>query len=1121
MGWFRLRGRVERKRPAGTLGVLGNLVVLAIFGSLTANAAPPELLSSQLPFIRMDPATGLALKSISSIAQDRQGFLWVGLTDGLGRYDGHGFVVFGAPESLTHPTVVDITVGTAGELWVATAGGGLNRCDPQTEVFSAIRYDPDEVGGAVRRSLPSDVLSAVAQTRDGLVWAGSFATGLSRIDPATGEIRVYRHREDVPASLSDDRILRLFVDHQQQLWVGTAAGLDRYVVGEDRFERIQGLAGLEIPGIVEGPEGSLWVASSRGLYRLDTQTLAMTSYRHDPNDPTSLDEDALQDVVVDPNGRVWVATENLGIDRLQDEGGFVHERHRPGDVQSLYYGHVLRLFFDRSGVLWVGSDRGLLQNNPLSRVFSRHVADPEDPTALPARDVLAMHEDRQGDLWIGTRGQGLAVRRADGIATAAELSFPQELHDADVAAFYEDQAGDLWIGTNYLGLFRRRANGRVVLYEYDSTDPKSLAGNDITDIHEDTAGRFWVGSWGGGLNLLDRDTGEVTRDARHGGPLPDIGAPAAFVFHESPPGVLWVGTWTAGFSRLDLGDDPLSAEVRSYRYDPEASSSLRSNRVHAFHGELTRDGDLLTGDLWVGTWGGGLHRMDVAGETFEILTVADGLPSDSIYNILEDERGVLWISTTQGIASYDPATQELQAFDSSDGIQERLFFYHCALKLRDGRMIFCGGDATSFDPTEVEANDYLPRVALTDLEIGGEKISRLRQDGLYELAWRDRFVRLKVAALDFTAPSKNQYAYRLAGVTEDWIAAEREITFPNLPSGDNVLEIQGSNSHGKIRGRGLTLTLRVTPPWWQTWTFRSFLGLLLALATYGVYAVRMRFINTRLRALEQIEIRSRELEQEVLRRRDVELALAELVTELEKKNDELTRFSSTIAHDFKSPLFTVSSFTGYALKGLEKGNEEAVRKDLQRVRAAAQAMDQQLRALYDLAQLGTSLQLEENVSLEELAEQAVELVRGRLREKRIQVEISPDLPMVMVDRSRMLQVFQNLIDNAAKFARTDESVEPKIEIRSQFVDGEGVIQVRDNGIGLDEIQLERVFDLFHRVDKSIEGTGVGLAFVKRIIESHGGRVWVESDGRDQGATFSFVLEGGSGAIPIRRSRRRR
>jgi len=245
----------------------------------------------------------------------------------------------------------------------------------------------------------------------------------------------------------------------------------------------------------------------------------------------------------------------------------------------------------------------------------------------------------------------------------------------------------------------------------------------------------------------------------------------------------------------------------------------------------------------------------------------------------------------------------------------------------------------------------------------------------------------------------------------------------------------------------------------------------------------------------------RQLDEEALQ---VELTeRKKLISELENKNTELERFTYTVSHDLKSPLVTINGFLGYLEQDAMSGNMDRLKKDLQRIHEAVDKMHRLLTDLLELSRIGRMMNAPEAVPFEELAREALEVVHGRLEERRVAVQIQPDLPAVYGDKPRLIEVLQNLLDNAAKYM--GDQIEPLIEIgQNGEEDDKPVFFVRDNGMGIAPEQRERVFGLFNKLDPKTEGTGIGLSIVKRIIEAHGGRIWVESEA-GKGAAFHFTL----------------
>ena len=395
----------------------------------------------------------------------------------------------------------------------------------------------------------------------------------------------------------------------------------------------------------------------------------------------------------------------------------------------------------------------------------------------------------------------------------------------------------------------------------------------------------------------------------------------------------------------------------------------------------------------------------------------------------------------------------------------------------------------------------------------GMDISEITQ---IERSYQENFFAFEFAALDFVDPQKNQYAYRLDGLEQDWTYAgtQRIASYTNLDPGVYTFRVKGTNNNGVWNETGASMRVIITPPLWQRWWFQA-LGVLLAIGLLlAAYQLRVRSITARNRMLQkEIDERKRaEADRErlihALEGKNDELE--DKNAELEDKNAELERFTYTVSHDLKTPLVTIKGFLGLLQQDTAQGNADRVQRDINQISDAADKMAQLLNELLELSRVGRLMNTPEAVSLTDLAREAADLSAGRITARGVAVEIDPKMPTVHGDRVRLLEVYQNLIDNAVKFM--GEQPQPRIEIGAQQHDGEVRCHVRDNGIGIDPQYHENVFGLFNRLDQSVEGTGIGLALVRRIVEVHEGTIWVESEGLGRGSTFYFVLPVLNGAL---------
>ncbi len=1077
----------------------------------------PALGAAEAPDLRFERISidqGLSQNSLTALMQDRMGFLWIGTDDGLNRYDGYRFETLrNSPtelNSLSNNRIRALLEDRDGILWIGTRNGGLNRYDRRTRTFTHYRHDPE-----VPSSLATDLVWALHQDHSGTIWVGTGGGGLDRFEPdRPGMFEHLRHDPDDPGSLSQGFVRTLFEDRSGNLWAGTARGLNRLDADTRQLTRYlpepdAGRTGYNsIGSIEEDRQGRLWLATWSGLMRFDPRTESFTFFGARSGQPDAMSS-SLRDIHVHADGTFWLASHRNGILVFDPEnrtllGQVGHDPLRPTSLS----GDQVKIFLeDRSGAFWVGtSGNGLNKLVPPAKAFAHYRSDPATAGGLPDNMVMAIHETADGGLWVGTRNGGLdrltrRVGEGEPEIAGARLDreIPTGLVNGDVRAILEDSAGRLWVGTENDGLYRLD-DGSSTHYRPDPANPASLRDSDAWVLLEDRAGTLWVGTYGGGLSRYDRETGGFRHYLPDGDDPGSLSSDVVRAIHQDAAGVLWIGTGDGGLNRMDpaAGGSARSATgpFRNYRHEPGNPTSLSSDDVLS----ILED---RAGNLWVGTHGGGLNRFlpgpsgDPASGSFRHYVEEDGMPSNVVYGILEDEPGRIWMSTNRGLSRFDPPTESFRNYDVSDGLQDLEFNSGAYVKRRGGEMLFGGiNGLNAFYPDRIEDNSYVPPVVLTSFEKFNRPVPLDTDPALLEeviLRHDDSVVSFGFAALSYTAQHKNRYAYRLVGFRDEWteLGTRREVTFTNLSPGAYELQIRASNNDGVWNDAGLKLALVVEPPFWRTWWF-------LVLAALTVVGVLRASYKARTRRMRR---HNRELEAEVTERRQAQEESAAKNAELELRNAEMERFVYTVSHDLKTPLVTIKGFVGLLERDVRAADHRQMTHDVARIGEAADTMRRLLEDLLELSRVGRLMNPAEPIRLTEVARDATKLLTAR--SSQIPIRIDPHMPTVDGDRQRLLEVYQNLIENAVKFLGDQPA--PRIEIGAEEKGDEVLCWVRDNGIGIDPAYQEQVFGLFERLDQRIPGTGVGLALVKRIVEVHGGRCRIESEGRGRGCAIYFTL----------------
>ncbi len=870
------------------------IFLITVMAMAASTAKTPFIESAR--FTRLSLEDGLSQSSVNCIVQDHQGFLWFGTQDGLNRYDGYEFKTFHHDDqesgSLSNNFIWALHVDKSGVLWVGTEGGGLNRWNPADDTFTHYRHDP-----ADRSSLVHDEIRALSGDREGGLWIGT-GGGLSRFSPSSGTFTNFTHDDSDNAGLPDNQIRSILVDSAKRLWVGTLkGGLSRKDPESDRFMHYRhdpgdgnSLSSDSIKTVLEDQRGLIWIGTyDGGLNRLEPETGRITRYRADPDDNTSLGHDRVRALFSDNTGVLWVGTDNGLNRRIEESDRFATYRHDAADPNSLSSDRILSIHQDQGGLLWVATQAGLTHRNPALETFAHSKQDSEAETTLSSNLITSFTQDSDRTLWIGTYGGGLTG--LDLVSGAYrhlrhDVSDPGSLGDNRVMSLFHDSKGNLWVGTMAGGLSVRYA-GRsgFVHFKHDSGDADSLSANGVTAITEGTDGTIWVGTYRGGMNRLLPEGKSFQRYSHDPKDPTSLSADQVMSLSPGDDGRIWIGTKGGGLNHLD----PSTGIFTRYRNDPDDPNSLGSDTVWTIYEDST-------GTMWVGTQGGGLNRWSqedrIAGKgLFRRYTVRDGLANDFIYGVLEDDFGDLWLSSNKGISRFNTRAEAFTNFDSTHGLQSLEFNFGAYFRNDAGDMFFGGNNGFNhFHPSDVRRNNHIPPVVLTGILKMNERVTLDRPAwDLEELVvdHRDQVVSFDFAALDYSAPEKNRYAYRLDGFDDNWIdlGNMHRATFTNLDAGEYTLRVRASNNDGVWNEAGIALPIRVLPPPWKTWWAYT-------LYVLAGCAFVLAIIRVQVRKLRREEEHSRHLEQCVHERTE---ELAERNRELATFNEKLEEASLTDA----------------------------------------------------------------------------------------------------------------------------------------------------------------------------------------------------------------------------------
>lgn len=789
---------------------------------------------SNTGFQHISTEHGLSQKTVQAIYQDKHDFLWLGTQEGLNRYDGRQVKVFrhsnNDKNSLSNDFIRDILEDKQGNLWIAT-GGGLNRFVRKSQSFQSIKLTNKDGNNVLR-------INSLFVDNDGIMWLGTGGDGLFWFDPSSDNFQI--NSFDTFDNLRNTDVRVVFEDSRGRLWIGTDGNGVSLISSDKKQQQIflhnkkqkNSLSHNRIRSISEDHKGQIWIGSrGGGASRFDELSKVFKHYLHDPEDSHSLSNNRVYKIFEDNTQRLWIATD-AGLSVFQPQkDNFIRIQHHPSQSSSLNHNRVLSIYQDSGNLIWFGTSSGLNQWNPISAKFVhyRHIS--ENDNSLTYNHVHGFAENSEGIIYVATFGGGLNYFDPE---KNLFNSFPTHLDEGSMLSgvrlttLMVDTKQQIWVGTlKGVDIFSQ-THEKLANFHHDSNDPMSLSDNGVTDILQDSDGEFWISTYRAGLNRMNSEQIGFTHYRQSNTP-DGLNNENIFQIMQDDDGYIWLATDGGGISRLDKH----TGKFVNFKHDPEDSQSLSGNTAWSIYQDSK-------GRFWIGIQGNGLDLWEPEDRRqginrFKHYTVEGGLNSSTVNGVVEDDKGLLWISTNRGISRLNPETNEIKAYNLADELHDNEFNQGAVLKAADGRFYFGGLTGISaFYPDDIAQNNHVGNVLLTQITSEGRSLkfdvplSELKE---ITLDHKDYLVTFEFAGLDFAQPDKNFYQYKLEGLDSDWvnIAHLNRATFTNLPSGSFVLKVRASNNDGVWSDDSINLKVKVLPAPWVSWWAIAIYGLLFGL----------------------------------------------------------------------------------------------------------------------------------------------------------------------------------------------------------------------------------------------------------------------------------------------------
>jgi signal transduction histidine kinase/ligand-binding sensor domain-containing protein len=1030
---------------------------------------------------------GMSQSTATVLLEDNLGFIWIGTRNGLNRYDGKDFEIYGksldGKTGLNHEYIValyeddqNIIIGT---------NEGLSLYDRSLNIITPFPFKNE--GKDIK-----NVVFEIIVEKNGMLWLGSESSGLYRYELDTGKYKHFpppnknikvenpRLNKVVKVEVLDtDRVLVVFTYNTMIM------NHDMDIIGDIQETE-------EIITGIESSNNTFLLGSGKGLlYKLEVKGTSIFITKERDISPGF----GIRSLERNLEDELWIGTENNGLYIYTKDLEFVrHIEYSVNRPNSLSGDSIWALLCTRNGTMWIAPYKsGLNIYDKDFFKFKHFNSDPFNPKALSNKLVNCFIEDKLGNIWIGTDGGGIDYwdRNLD---TFNNYSLKDNTFSSNVVlSILQTKEDELWAGTWTHGI--AVLNTKTKKFSALTTNNSFLKSNIIIDLLKDKKGRIWIVNYFSGVQVYDpvTDTHEnITLKSE----VDNTDINSIYQVFEDNQSNIWVGTLNSGLFKLTEKDGLWS----STHYHNK--NSLSNNFINS----IIQDNE---NTIWVGTQGG-LNKYKPESDSFEPITTLDGLKNDAIKSMIDDQSKHLWLSTEDGIIRYDRTTGNTINYDVGDGLQSKEFIASSSLTTSKGEYIFGGINGFNiFTAKDVEKRKDKLTLFISGLKIFNQPVlpnddfgvlkKDINQVDSLTLKHDQSVINFDFKALTFRHQESVNYAFFLEGFEKDWnyVGNNPSATYTNLNPGEYNLKIKSTNSDGVWTDNEIDLHITITPPYWQTWWFKTLLIALILFLFYIAHYLKLRGIKKNQKRLElKVAERTKELQFQKNK-------LIEAAESLESKNEEIQRFTYAVSHDLKSPLGNIKGLASLIPLEVSLEDHPGLAEYLSLIDVSCNNMNELISDITEIARLGKIDNKNELLKTNELLDLSRNLIKGKLKQLNIELTITENMPDIFGDRNRILQVFSNFLDNAIKYMGDQEN--PKIRVTYEDNGDTNSFMVIDNGSGMNEVALKKLFTPFERFHDNVKGTGLGLYMVKQIANSHGGTIIAESEGEGKGATFKLIL----------------
>ncbi len=901
--------------------------------------------------------------------------------------------------------------------------------------------------------------------------------GLWRYDTRTNTVTTFLHQANDSSSIASDTTNWVVTDSLGRLWVTTVKGLSLFVPAKNNFvnyylkDKSKGTF-IALQEIRPDKNNNLWLATYQGLVFFNTQSGEFTRYEANEKDPYGLANDWVHNLFIDHSGTLWFGTGYFGLQWINKLlSRFIQYKDNPGQPHHFPAGVVYSFAESKDSSIWLASAHGLYHWQPKTDSFTLVKFSKEQDKHFYVSNVMV---DKEGRVWCSG---GDDLRRG--------------------LFCYDLKTGQ----TRYFGNNKK--------------DTTTLSNNYISSLLEDHLGNIWVGTFGGGICRFNEQSQNFTRYPYIENTnfiTPDNGSlddDQVEMIYEDKSGTVWVGTNNGGLNRFNRQ----AGTFTSYNNQLPGFSCVTS----IYEDDKNR--------LWVGTYFGGVFSFDSKTSQAKKYSEKNGLLYDGATGIVEDDKNNLWLATYRGISIFNPQTKQVRNLTTANGLPSENLTG--AFKTSCGQFLFTSTDDgfISLRPDDFTPDPHPPVVHIESVDFitgdgGKAKDSTLFTYGKDSINFRYNENRLSFhyVGLYYQNPQLNQYAYKLDGYDKGWIPAgtQRIATYTNLSPGDYTFQVKAANSDGVWNEQGASFSFTILPPWWRTWWAYTLYILVAALAVWAFAAYRSRNLRRANQLLEEkVERRTSQLNKSI---DSLKATQAQLIQS--EKMASLGELTAGIAHEIQNPLNFVNNFSEVNKEMLvelndeiEKGNygevkliavslkdnEEKINHHGKRADAIVKGMLQHSRQ-----SSGTKEPTDINALCDEYLRLSYHGLRAKDKEFNaiMKTDFDETIGKINIVPQDIGRVLLNLYNNAfyavhekqkaCRAELVEAGYQPTVTVSTKKINGKVEIKVTDNGNGIPQKIVEKIFQPFFTTKPTGTGTGLGLSLSYDIIKAHGGEIKVNT-----------------------------